>query len=661
MAVEVATLQFKADTTDLSKAEMRLKRLGRAANSAEHKLDDMNDEMKKGSSTAKGMGKAVLGLASALGTMAVAGKIIAVAREFDVVNASLKTVTGSTEGAQRAFNQIQEFASTTPYDLQQVSNAFVKLMAFGLDPSEEALTSYGNTASAMGKDLNQMIEAVADAATGEFERLRDFGIRARQENDQVSLTFRGTTTTIKKSSEEIQKYLLAIGNTEFGGAMDERAKTLDGAISNLADSIDVLFLTIAKGDQGIMNDFVRMTTEGIEGITDAIALANGTAGIDLQLEQVSEQLSMAEAALASFKQKQAEDAESELTLFERIFGRPERNTAYLEAQIAELTAKKQELENKAEEEAEATRKQNEENRLARETAAAEERARIEAEANAEKREDAQTLLDDLMSMNDTQLEALERREREQLELLKLFMEEGIISAQEYQDALTEIMLNGHAERKEIRLQELEDLHAENEMLMQGIIDTDEARKEQARQTTDTLLGLEDLLLKGKSEKEKAAFRMAVNLANAEKRENAKKIISDSYTAAMGAQKALSSIPYVGPFLGAAAAAAILAAGVSYAAQSLSGRALGGQVRAGESYLVGERGPEVLTMGNMAGNVTPNSALGGGGQTVNKTANVSFSIQANDTEGFDDLLNSRRGVLVSIINEALNDNGRAALV
>ena len=661
MAVEVATLQFKADTTDLSKAEMRLKRLGTAANSAEHKLDDMNDEMKKGSSTAKGMGKAVLGLASALGTMAVAGKIIGVAREFDIVSASLKTVTGSTEGAQRAFNQIQEFAATTPYDLQQVSNAFVKLMAFGLDPSEEALTSYGNTASAMGKDLNQMIEAVADAATGEFERLKEFGIKARQEGDQVSLTFRGTTTTIKKSSEEIQKYLLAIGSTEFGGAMDERAKTLDGAISNLADSIDVLFLTIAKGDQGIMNDFVRMTTEGIEGITDAISLANGTAGIDLQLEQVSEQLSMAEAALASFKQKQAEDAESKLTLFERIFGRPERNTAYLEAQIAELTAKKQELENKAEEEAEATRKQNEENRLARETAAAEERARIEAEANAKKREDAQTLLDDLMSMNDTQVEALERREREQLELLKLFMEEGIISAQEYQDALTEIMLNGHAERKEIRLQELEDLHAENEMLMQGIIDTDEARKEQARQTTDTLLGLEDLLLKGKSEKEKAAFRMAVNLANAEKRENAKKIISDSYTAAMGAQKALSSIPYVGPFLGAAAAAAILAAGVSYAAQSLSGRALGGQVRAGESYLVGERGPEVLTMGNMAGNVTPNSALGGGGQTVNKTANVSFSIQANDTEGFDDLLNSRRGVLISIINEALNDNGRAALV
>lgn len=660
MAVEVATLQFKADTTDLSKAEARLKRLGKAANSAEHKLDDMNDEMKKGSSVAKGMGKAVLGLASALGAMAVAGKIIEVAREFDVVNASLKTVTGSTEGAQRAFNQIQQFAATTPYDLQQVSNAFVKLMAFGLDPSEEALTSYGNTASAMGKDLNQMIEAVADAATGEFERLKEFGIKARQEGDNVSLTFRGTTTTIKKSSEEIQKYLLDIGNTEFGGAMEERAATLDGAISNLADSVDVLFLTIAQGDKGIMNDFVRMTTEGIEGITDAIALANGTAGIDLQLEQVNEQLSMAEGALEAFKQKQAEDAASEPSLFEKIFGPPERNSAYLEAQITELTARKAELEAKAEEEAEATRQQNEENRLAREKANAEERARIEAEANAEKREDAQALLDDLMSMNDTQLEALERREREQLELLNQFMAEGIINAEEYQAALTEIMANGHAERKELRLQELEELHAENEALMQGIIEKDEARKEQAKQTTDQLLAFEDILMKGKSEKEKAAFRMAVNLANAEKRENARKIVSDSYTAAMGAYKSLAGIPIIGPALGAAAAATILAAGVSYAAQSLQGRALGGQVRAGESYVVGERGPEILTMGG-SGNITPNSAIGGSAGVVNKTANVSFNISANDSEGFDELLVNRRGLIISMINEAIEDQGREAII
>lgn len=50
-----------------------------------------------------------------------------------------------------------------------------------------------------------------------------------------------------------------------------------------------------------------------------------------------------------------------------------------------------------------------------------------------------------------------------------------------------------------------------------------------------------------------------------------------------------------------------------------GRASGGSVNAGQNYLVGERGPEVLRMGNQSGSVTPNSAVGAGSQPV--TLNV----------------------------------------
>ena len=41
------------------------------------------------------------------------------------------------------------------------------------------------------------------------------------------------------------------------------------------------------------------------------------------------------------------------------------------------------------------------------------------------------------------------------------------------------------------------------------------------------------------------------------------------------------------------------------------RALGGPVSAGSTYLVGERGPEMLTMGASGGHITPNGGLGGG--------------------------------------------------
>ena len=47
-----------------------------------------------------------------------------------------------------------------------------------------------NTASAMGKIVEQFVEAVADASTGEFERLKEFGIKASSEGDRQPLRFR---------------------------------------------------------------------------------------------------------------------------------------------------------------------------------------------------------------------------------------------------------------------------------------------------------------------------------------------------------------------------------------------------------------------------------------------------------------------------------------
>jgi hypothetical protein len=81
------------------------------------------------------------------------------------------------------------------------------------------------------------------------------------------------------------------------------------------------------------------------------------------------------------------------------------------------------------------------------------------------------------------------------------------------------------------------------------------------------------------------------------------------------------------------------------------REKGGPMSAGSPYIVGERGPELIVP-NQAANVVPNNQLGGGNYTIN--------ISANDTEGFDELLTKRRGTLMSLINQSLNENGRPAL-
>lgn len=221
---------------------------------------------------------AIGAIASAFSVQAFTTKIIQVQREFDILNASLITVTGSSRNAEIDFAWIKNFATTTPFSLAEVTGAFIKMKSLGLDASAEALKSYGNTASAMGKSLNDLIEAVADAATGEFERLKEFGIKANAEGDRVTLTFRGVSTNIGKNAAEITEYLRSIGEVDFAGAMENRANTLDGAISNLSDTWDELFRTINKGLFGdlLINSVQGLTSffsslnNGIETLGNAI-------------------------------------------------------------------------------------------------------------------------------------------------------------------------------------------------------------------------------------------------------------------------------------------------------------------------------------------------------------------------------------------------------
>lgn len=88
----------------------------------------------------------------------------------------------------------------------------------------------------------------------------------------------------------------------------------------------------------------------------------------------------------------------------------------------------------------------------------------------------------------------------------------------------------------------------------------------------------------------------------------------AYEAANSAYAALAPIPYVGPYLGAAAAGVAVSAGLANVAAINSARQQGGSINAGDSVLVGERGPEVVSFGR-GGRVTPNNQIGGmGGQS-----------------------------------------------
>ena len=136
-------------------------------------------------------------------------------------------------------------------------------------------------------------------------------------------------------------------------------------------------------------------------------------------------------------------------------------------------------------------------------------------------------------------------------------------------------------------------------------------------------------------------------------------IISTYQAATQAFAAMSAIPFIGPALGFAAAATIVAAGMANVAaiknQQYSGRQLGGPVMGGTPYMVGENGPELFTP-NTTGSITRNQDLGGSSPT-----NINFTIIANDTQGFDQLLSSRKGVIQQIISDAMLERGQRSIV
>ena len=90
-----------------------------------------------------------------------------------------------------------------------------------------------------------------------------------------------------------------------------------------------------------------------------------------------------------------------------------------------------------------------------------------------------------------------------------------------------------------------------------------------------------------------------------------------------------------------------------AGKKLLGFAEGGSVKGGQPITVGERGREVFVPSSN-GQIIKNEDLRMG-------ATVNFTIVANDTKDFDRLLVERRSTITNIINQALNQRGKASLV
>jgi len=276
---ETTSLVIKVKSDQVGKATKDLKKLGLQAKTAATQTGRFGKTaglasggIKKATVATAGMATAtrslILPLAAILAPLAGFRKLLNAGVEIGKWRAQLKTATGSVEEAAIAFETLEIFATKTPFALDQTIATFLKMKNLGLDPTNESMTALGNLASGLGKDFEETSAAVAKAAIGNGESLRDMGFRFNKEGDKITLGFRDMTVEVENDAAKITAAIVNIAETKFAGAMADEMDTVGGKLSNLGDAWDTLWRTIAEsGVDDMMGEAFSTIADALTELT----------------------------------------------------------------------------------------------------------------------------------------------------------------------------------------------------------------------------------------------------------------------------------------------------------------------------------------------------------------------------------------------------------
>lgn len=192
-----------------------------------------------------GLTKLGAGIAAGTALAAMVPALLAAGMAAQDLRTRLVFAAGSEEEADIVMRELSATAVALGQSTNDLTDTYIRLKNLGLNPTRDALTAYANIAAASGKTTIDFAEAVADATTGEFERLKEFGIKAGVEGDQVALRFKGQTNIIANDARSLETALIRIGAVDFAGAAAASADNASTAVGRLTGSILALMGVIS--------------------------------------------------------------------------------------------------------------------------------------------------------------------------------------------------------------------------------------------------------------------------------------------------------------------------------------------------------------------------------------------------------------------------------
>ena len=316
MAVQNITSKFELDSSDLDKLDQKFDGLIKKNQSLEKEVSEVSKEFTQAAKSADSFGKeadtagkkatdslknterqaGLLGgsfnkLGGLVAGVFAVDQILQWGKAFvDMASNIQKTAgvlanqLGSQSAAQKALLSLNNLSREAKIPLDTLTDAYMKLVGRGIRPTQKELLVFSDIANSAGKSIDQLIEAVLDAQTGEFERLKEFGIKARSEGDKIVFTFKEKETAVRNTSDAIKEYLIGLGTVQgVSGATAAATKGINEELIRFDNNLGAIGKKLSAQD-GIF-------TKGLNHVNNYIdkIIIGMTSLEDLKLEKASKQ------------------------------------------------------------------------------------------------------------------------------------------------------------------------------------------------------------------------------------------------------------------------------------------------------------------------------------------------------------------------------------
>lgn len=232
-----------------------------------------------------------------LGSAAIGG-----ASDFEQSRIAFDTMLGSADKARTMMEDIAKFAKTTPFELPEVVTGAKQLLAYQVEAENiiPTFTMLGNIASAVGRDkMPDLIRAFGQVrAKGklmaqELNQFAEAGVPLREMlAKELKMSVEQFSTSLDKGKlkikfTEVQEALNKLGGEggKWGSLMERQSKTFSGVVSNIKDGIGQVLRSsvgMTAGGDIIAGSFFDRIKKAAEVAMPAVQRAAENAGPAMQ-------------------------------------------------------------------------------------------------------------------------------------------------------------------------------------------------------------------------------------------------------------------------------------------------------------------------------------------------------------------------------------------